>query len=124
MAISTIKRDENGTPSRAKHQIVVLSNLDMHECSKSDYFAPIMSQMEMRLLLAIAVQHRCLPKSGDFFQAFCQLVLPNTEQYVCQPSSGLQLHHQIPTYISNAPSMDSRVAPNIGLTKQQLLLNY
>ena len=31
---------------------------------------------------------RCLPKSGDFVQAFCQSLLPPTEQYVCRPPSG------------------------------------
>ena len=44
--------------------------------------------MEMRLPLAIAVQLRCLPKSGDFIQAFCQSILPDTKQYVCHPPPG------------------------------------
>ena len=81
MAISTIKQDENRAPSRAKYRIVVLGYFDQHDWSNSDCFAPIMSQMEMRLLIAILVQQRCLPK-----QAFCQSLLPTTEQYVCRPS--------------------------------------
>ena len=88
MAISTIKRDEHGAPCRAKYRIVVLGNFDQHHWTTTDCFAPVMSQMEMRLLLAIAVQHRCLPKSGDFVQAFCQSFLPDDEQYICRPPPG------------------------------------
>ena len=56
MAISTIKRDENGATSCAKYRIVVLGNVDQYDWSNADCFAPIMSQMKMRLLFAISVQ--------------------------------------------------------------------
>ena len=79
MAISTIKRDEHVNPSREKYRIVVLRNLDPHDWSTADCFAPIMSQMEMRLLIAITVQNRYLTKSGDFVQAFFQSLLPPIE---------------------------------------------
>ena len=71
MAISTIKRDEIGTPSRVKYRIVILGNLDMHEWSKGNWFAPVIFQMEIRLPLVVSVQPRCLPELGDFVQVFC-----------------------------------------------------
>ena len=46
MALSTIKKDENGQPKRCKYQIVVLGNLDNHDWSKTDCFAPVLSQPE------------------------------------------------------------------------------
>ena len=72
MAIATIKKDENGTPKRAKYRIVALGNLDPHLWSKNDCFAPVMSHLQLRILLASAVQLQRHPKAGDFIQAFCQ----------------------------------------------------
>ena len=54
MAISTIKYDGDGNPDRCKYRIVVLGNLDPNDWSKSECFAPVLSQMELRLLLSIA----------------------------------------------------------------------
>ena len=56
MAISKIKTNENGHPDRAKYRIVVLGNLDPHDWSNSDCFAPVISPFEVRLLVAIATQ--------------------------------------------------------------------
>ena len=80
MAISKIKLDENGLPSRAKYRIVVLGNLDTH-----DWTAPVSSSLELRLLIAISVQLKVIPKSGDVSQAFVQSVLPDDEKYVLRP---------------------------------------
>jgi Reverse transcriptase (RNA-dependent DNA polymerase). len=88
MAISKIKRDSHGNPTRAKYRIVVLGNLDPHNWSKSDCFAPVLSAMELRLLLAIATQAKVVPKQCDAVQAFCQTTLPPSEQYVCTPPKG------------------------------------
>ena len=88
MAISVIKNDENGLPVRAKYRIVVLSNLDPHNWTKNDVFAPVLSQMELRLLVALAVRHRKTLKSGDIVQAFCQSYLPPGKNYVCWPPAG------------------------------------
>ena len=85
MAIAVIKKDGEGNPVRAKYRIVVLGNLDPHSWSKSDCFAPVLSQTELRLLIAIAVQLKCIPKVGDVAQAFCQSFLPHTENYACCP---------------------------------------
>jgi deoxyuridine 5'-triphosphate nucleotidohydrolase len=88
MAISKIKRDSQGNPIRAKYRIVVLGNLDPHQWSKADCFAPVLSALELRLLIAIATHHRIIPKQCDAIQAFCQTTLPPNEQYVCTPPKG------------------------------------
>ena len=88
MAIAVIKKDGEGRPVRAKYRIVALGNLDPHSWSKQDCFAPVLSQQELRLLLALAVRNRCVPKSGDVSQAFCQSHLPENEIYVCKPPAG------------------------------------
>jgi hypothetical protein len=73
---------------RAKYRIVALGNLDPHNWSKEDCFAPVMSQLELRLLTALAVQKKCIPKTADFVQAFCQSDLPSNETYICTPPPG------------------------------------
>ncbi len=50
MAIATIKYDANNRPKRAKYRLVVLGNLDYHTWSKEATTAPVMSQLELRLL--------------------------------------------------------------------------
>ena len=65
MAISKIKKDANGNPNRAKYRIVVLGNLDPNK----DCFAPVLSPLELRLLVAIATQQRIIPKTGNVSQA-------------------------------------------------------
>ena len=69
MAISTLKKNKDGKPIRCKYRLVVLGNLDPNTWSKSDCFAPILSQMDRRLLLSIAVSKNCAPKQGDVSQA-------------------------------------------------------
>jgi hypothetical protein len=58
MAIATIKYDANNRPKCAKYRLVVLGNLDYHTWSKESTAAPVMSQLELRLLTALAVSHR------------------------------------------------------------------
>ena len=91
MAISTVKYDEHGAPKRAKYRIVVLGNLDPHDWTKSDCFAPVMSLKELRLLTSIAIKHRCILQSGDFKQAFVQSLLPKNETYILKPPPGCKL---------------------------------
>ena len=80
---TSIKKDRKGQPTRAKYQIVVLGNLDPNNWSKQDCFAPVLSQLELRLLISIAVKKKCIPKSGDITQTFCQNYLPDGEHYIC-----------------------------------------
>jgi uncharacterized protein YhhL (DUF1145 family) len=65
MAIFTIKYDSNNQPKRAKYRIVVLGNLDYHNCSKASTAAPGMSQLELRFLTALAVFHKRTLKNCD-----------------------------------------------------------
>ena len=91
MAVSTIKYDEQSNPERAKYRIVVLGNLDPHPWSKTDCFAPIMSHLELRCMIAVAVQLQRSPKTGDFQNAFCQSFLPKQEQHVVRPPPGCSI---------------------------------
>ena len=94
MAISIIKYDGEGKPIRAKYRIVALGNLDTNLWTKSDCFAPVLSQFEMRLLIAIAAQLGCIPLSADVAQAFCHAYLPPDEQYIAIPPAGCPITPQ------------------------------
>ena len=85
IAISTIKHNEKGIPVRAKYRICALGNLDPHHWHKSDTFAPVLSQMELRLLIAEAAKRGVVPKTCDVKQSFIQSVLPDNEKYVLTP---------------------------------------
>ena len=88
MAISTVKYNENGLPKRAKWRIVALGNLDPHEWSTNECFAPVLSLPELRLLTSLAIHHKRPLLSGDIKQAFCQSTLPPSEKYVLRPPPG------------------------------------
>ena len=49
---------------------------------------PVLSQMELRFIIALAARKRCIPKTGDIKQAFCQSSLPPDENYICRPPPG------------------------------------
>ena len=85
MAISTIKKDGDGTPDQIKYRIVALRNLNPHNWTKSDCFAPVLSQSDLCLLTAIATGKGRKVKSCDVSQAFCQSYLPEQDKYVCRP---------------------------------------
>ena len=88
MAIATIKYDANNRPKRAKYRLVVLGNLDYHTWSKEATTAPVMSQLELRLLTSLAVFHRRVLKNCDVKQAFIQSKLPDGEEYYLRPPPG------------------------------------
>jgi len=85
MAIATIKYDENNRPKRAKYRLVVLGNHDPHTWSNDEITAPVMSQLELRLLTSIAVYHKRVLKNCDVKQAFIQSQLPDSEEYFLRP---------------------------------------
>jgi hypothetical protein len=70
--IATIKYDENNRPKRAKYHIVVLGNHDPHHWSKESTMAPVMSQLELRILTSLAIFNRRVLKNCDIKQAFVQ----------------------------------------------------
>ena len=106
MAISNIKTDKNGQPEQAKSRIVALGNLDPHDWSNSDCFAPAISPFELRLLIAICTQLKIIPKSGDVSQAFVQSVLPDDENISSNHHTVAQSLHQKRTYCSRRHYMD------------------
>jgi hypothetical protein len=88
MAISTIKYDAFNKPKRAKYRIIVLGNLDYHQWSKESMAAPIMSQLELRILASLAIFHKRTLKNCDIKQAFVQSFLPPGEEYFIKPPIG------------------------------------
>lgn len=76
MAIATIKYDEHNRPKQAKYHLVVLGNLDYHTWSKADTSAPVLSQLELRLLTSLAIFNKRVLKNCDVKQAFMQSTLP------------------------------------------------
>jgi len=88
MAIATIKYDANNRPKRAKYRLVVLGNLDYHTWSREATAAPVMSQLELRLLTSLAISHRRVLKNCDVKQAFIQSKLPEDEEYFLRPPPG------------------------------------
>jgi hypothetical protein len=55
MAIATLKYDENNGAKCAKYCIVVLGNHYPHHWSKESTAAPVMSQLELRILTSLAI---------------------------------------------------------------------
>jgi hypothetical protein len=55
MAIITIKYDSHNRLKWAEYQIVVFGNLDYHNWSKESTAAPVMSQLELHVLMSLAV---------------------------------------------------------------------
>ena len=88
MAIATIKYDEYNRPKRAKFRIIVLGNLDYHQWSKSSTAAPVLLQLELRLLTSLAISHQRTLKNCDVKQAFVQSSLPPNEEYFIKPLVG------------------------------------
>jgi hypothetical protein len=88
MAIATLKYDAHNRPKRAKYRIVVLGNHDPHLWSKEATTAPVMSQLELRILTSLAVYNCRVLKNCDIKQAFVQSSLPPNEQYFLRPPVG------------------------------------
>ena len=65
MAISAIKFDEDGNTKRAKYCIVVLGTLDPNKWNKKDTYAPVLSLVELRIFLTLAIHYKRILKSGD-----------------------------------------------------------
>jgi hypothetical protein len=88
MAIATIKYDANNHPKRAKYHLVVLGNFDYHNWSNEETAAPVMYQLELRLLTSLAIFHKRVLKNCDLKQAFIQSSLPADEEYFLRPPPG------------------------------------
>jgi hypothetical protein len=88
MAIATIKYDEHNCPKHAKYWIVALGILDYHTWSKESTAAPVMSQLELRILMSLAVYNKRVLKNCDIKQTFVQSTLPEDEVYFFKPPQG------------------------------------
>eukprot|EP00957_Ditylum_brightwellii_P098093 7473175-Ditylum_brightwellii.AAC.1 len=88
MAISCVKYDTDGNLIRAKYRIVALGNLDTNPWTKTDYFAPVLSQLELQLLLSLAAKLKDIPQTADMLRAFCQSFLPPDKKYFLRPPPG------------------------------------
>eukprot|EP00957_Ditylum_brightwellii_P203266 15333936-Ditylum_brightwellii.AAC.1 len=75
MAISTIKYDQDGKPKQVKWCIVALGNLDPHTWLFEEVFAPVMTMLELRVLVSLAIHHKRPLKSKDVKQAFVKATL-------------------------------------------------
>ncbi len=67
---------------------MVLGNLDYHTWSKADTAAPVLSQLELRLLTSLAIYNKKVLKNCDVKQAFIQSKLPEDEEYFLRPPPG------------------------------------
>ena len=63
----------------------ICNYLDYHAWSKESTAAPVLSQLELRLLTAIAVHNKQSLKNCDVKQAFVQSTLPEDEVYFLKP---------------------------------------
>jgi hypothetical protein len=88
MAIATIKYDSLNCPKREKYRIVVLGNHDHNTWSKAATAAPVMSQVELRFLTALAISQNRVLKNCDIKQAFVQSSIPADEHYFVRPPKG------------------------------------
>ena len=80
MAIATTKYDENGTPKQTKWRIVALGNFDARDWYTKDCYAPVLSMLELRFLVSLAVQRKVPLNNEDSKQAFVQETLPLDEK--------------------------------------------
>ena len=79
---------KNGKPSRAKWRILALGNLDPHTWSTNECFAPIMSMINLCLIVSLTVYHKHTLHSGYVKQAFYQTLLTPDAQYSLCPPTG------------------------------------
>ena len=50
------------------------------QLGKIGFFPQVLSAVELGLLINLSVNHKCIPKTGDVSQAFCQAYLPKNEK--------------------------------------------
>jgi hypothetical protein len=65
--------------------------MDPNKWTKGECYAPVLSQIELRLPVSLAVRLKRKIKSGDVSQAFCQGTLPPNEKYVMRPPAGCKI---------------------------------
>lgn len=91
MCVQTVKFDGEGNPDCVKSRIIALGNHKYDIWSKSDQFAPVISQSNHCLLTSMACEMRRQQKQGDCNNTFLHPVLPETETVICRPPLGCPL---------------------------------
>ena len=87
MCLMTIKY-KNGYSDRAKSCIIVLGNQQQVQYEPNENYAPVLSQVQFRTPLSIAVQHKRVLQQGDVKNAFCHGILPDDECVIIRPPNG------------------------------------
>ena len=123
MAISTIKYDEYGIPKQAKYRIVALGNLDTHEWTETETYAPVMSLVEVRLMAAMAVRHKRVLKYGYVKQAFFQATIPPNENYGLRSLAGCPITPPNSYWLLKRNLYGSKLSPRHWFYKATKLLS-
>ena len=85
ISLATINTNANSKPQRDKYRVYVIGKMDPKKWSCNKVFAPVPSNLKLRLLITIAVQKISELNKGDFKQAFCQAYLTDGGTYVLHP---------------------------------------
>ena len=85
MTIVTIKKDSSRNPLKAKYHIVVFSNHENKAWRKSDMYVSICSQLDMRVLLSLAISHNRSFKQADCKNFCLQSDLQDNESGIVEP---------------------------------------
>ena len=93
-AISCIKFDEANQPVRAKYRVVALGNHEKRHWSKNDWYAPVCSLNDVRLITALVCLSRRPLKQDDCKNAFCQSYLPKDARIFVIPPCTCPLSDQ------------------------------
>lgn len=64
MCLLTIKY-KDGYPHRVKSRIVVLGNREQRQWTKSQRYSPTLTQTQLRCLVALTIQNKCVLRQGD-----------------------------------------------------------
>jgi len=82
-----------------------------------------MSLMEVRLMTALVVKHKCTLQSSDFKQAFFQSTLPFSETYALNPPLGCPLTPKHTYWLLKRSLYGLKRAPKHSFGKAKTILN-
>ena len=65
MCVNVVKPDKSGNPKQAKPSIVVLGNYELRSWTKSDFYALVVEQQHLHLLVSDVVSNKRILKQDD-----------------------------------------------------------
>jgi hypothetical protein len=74
--------------SNMGNETIASTSKHLNDSTTTDCFVPVLSQMELWFLTALAAKNKCIPKTGDITQAFCLSYLPKVDEYGFRPPAG------------------------------------